>query len=111
MLQRFSFEMSFVVKSEILPALHQVLMEHRVTREFLVAMCYHLPLVLHDRLQLTAAALQLGFEYDFSNAVHLLCPQLEHMVRMQLKNAGAHTSNVDKDGVPMPSKSRSVARM
>jgi len=97
--QHFSINMQLAVESEILPALRQMLMEHRVTRDLLEALCYHSPLVPPNREKLTATALWFGFEYDFSNAIHLLCPQLEHMVRVKLKEAGAHTSNVDKDGI------------
>jgi hypothetical protein len=98
-LQHFSIEMQLAVEGQILPALSQILMEHRVTRELLEALCYHSPLVPPRREKFTATALWFGFEYDFANAIHLLCPQVEHMVRMQLKNVGAHTSNVDQDGV------------
>lgn len=97
--QHFSIEMQLLVESQILPALHQILMEHRVTHRFLEELCYHSPFVPPNRQKLTAAALWLGFEYDFANAVHLLCPQLEHMVRTQLKNSNAQTSNVDPNGI------------
>jgi tetratricopeptide (TPR) repeat protein len=98
-LQDFSIKMQLAVEGQILPALRQILMEHRVTRDLLEALCYHSPLVPPMRKKLTATALWFGFEYDFSNAIHLLCPQLEHMVRVKLKDVGAHTSNVDQDGV------------
>jgi hypothetical protein len=97
--QHFSINMQLAVEGEILPALRQMLMEHRVTRDLLEALCYRSPLVPPNREKLTATALWFGFEYDFSNAIHLLCPQLEHMVRVKLKEAGAHTSNVDQDGI------------
>lgn len=97
--QHFSIDMQLAVKGEILPALYQILMEHRVTCSLLEAICYHSPLVPPRREKLTANALWLGFEYDFSSAIHLLSPQLEHIVRVQLKEAGAHTSNVDQDGI------------
>jgi hypothetical protein len=97
--KNFSIDMQLAVEGEILPALDQILIEHRITRDFLEALCYHSPLVPSKREKLTATALWLGFEYDFSNAIHLLCPQLEHIVRVQLKEAGAHTSNVDQNGI------------
>jgi len=74
-------------------------MEHRVTKEFLEAMCHHSPMVSQDRKHLLGYALWLGFEHDFGNAIHLLCPQIEHIVRIQLKEAGAHTSNIDREGI------------
>lgn len=97
--QHFDIEIQIVVKGQILPALRQVLLEHRVTKEFLELACLHSPIVPRDRSGLLSYALWLGFEYDFGNSIHLLCPQFEHIIRTQLKSAGAHTSNIDKDGI------------
>lgn len=97
--QQLAIETQLVVKGQILPALRQLLMEHRVTREFIEAACHFSPIVPQDREKLLGYALWKGFEYDFGIAIHLLCPQVEHIVRTQLKNAGAHTSNIDQDGI------------
>lgn len=97
--QQFAIETQLIVEGQILPALRQLLMEHRVTKEFLEASCHYCPIVPQDREHLLGYALWLGFEYDFGNAIHLLCPQFEHIVRIQLKDAGAHTSNIDSEGI------------
>lgn len=97
--QHFSMEIQLVAKGQILPALRQLLKEHRVTRDVLEEICHHSPLVPEDRVQLLSYALWLGFEHEFGTAIHLICPQLEHVVRVQLKQAGAHTSNIDRDGI------------
>lgn len=97
--QHFGIETQLVIEGKILPALRQLLMEHRVTKELLKALCHHSPIVPEDREYLLGYALWLGFEHDFGNAIHLLCPQVEHIVRIQLKEAGAHTSNIDRDGI------------
>lgn len=97
--QHFEIETQLVVEGQILPALRQILMEHRVSKEFLKALCHHSPLVPEDREYLLGHAFWLGFEYDFGSAIHLLCPQVEHIMRMKLKEAGAHTSNIDRDGI------------
>ncbi len=97
--QQYAIEIQLVVEGQILPALRQLLMEHRVTREFIEAACHFSPIVPQDREKLLGYALWKGFEYDFGIAIHLLCPQVEHIVRTQLKNAGAHTSNIDQDGI------------
>ena len=44
-------------------------------------------------------ALAHGFNRDFATAIHLLAPQIEHMVRVQLKAAGVSTSRLDQDGI------------
>lgn len=95
----FAIEIQLVVEGQILPALRQLLMEHRVTKAILEDACHHSPIVPQDRIRLLSFALWLGFEHDFGNAIHLLCPQLEHIVRIQLKSAGAHTSTIDPKGI------------
>lgn len=97
--QHFEIENQLVVEGQILPALRQILMEHRVTKELLQVLCHHSPIVPEDRAHLLGHALWLGFEHDFGSSIHLLCPQVEHIVRMKLKEAGAHTSNIDRDGI------------
>jgi len=97
--QDLSIERMLTVKGQILPALDQILMEHRITCDLLESLCYQSPFVPSKREKLTATALWFGFEYDFSSAIHLLCPQFEHMVRVKLKDVGAHTSNVDQEGI------------
>jgi tetratricopeptide (TPR) repeat protein len=97
--QQFSIEVQLVVEGQILPALRQLLMEHRFTKDFMVAICNHSPIVPQNRDELLGYALWLGFEYEFGAAIYLLCPQVEHIIRTQLKDAGAHTSNLDKEGI------------
>lgn len=97
--QQLSIEIQLVVEGQILPSLRQLLMEHRFTRDFIVAACYHSPIVPYSREELLGYALWLGFEYEFGAAIHLLCPQVEHIVRSKLKEAGAHTSNIDREGI------------
>jgi len=92
-------EIQMVVEGEVLPGLGQILREYRVTKEFLGAVCHQSPIVPEGRDQLLAFALWLGFEYDFGNAIHLLCPQIENIVRVQLKEFGALTSNIDREGI------------
>lgn len=92
-------EIQMVVEGGVLPGLRQILMEHRITKEFLGAVCHQSPIVPEGRARLLAFALWLGFEYDFGNAIHLLCPQIENIVRVQLKEFGALTSNIDREGI------------
>ena len=97
--QQFSIEVKLVVEGRIMPALRQMLMEHRLTKDLMVAACHYSPIVPQSREQLLGYSLWLGFEYEFGAAIHLLCPQFEHIVRSQLKEVGAHTSNIDKEGI------------
>ena len=97
--QQFSIEIQLVVEGQIMPALRQLLMEHRFTKELMVAVCHYSPIVPQSREQLLGYALWLGFEHEFGAAIHLLSPQVEHIVRSQLKEYGAHTSNINKEGI------------
>ncbi|EKH9212682.1 DUF4209 domain-containing protein [Vibrio parahaemolyticus] len=89
----------FSVDAFILPALREILKEYRISREFLESLCFHSQLVPIGREKTLGFGLWLGFEEEFSAAVHLLCPQFENIVREQLKLVGVHTTVIDKFGV------------
>jgi hypothetical protein len=57
-------------------------------------------LVPADRANLVAKGLYAGYCSDFIQAIHILVPQFEHMVRMVLKEAGAQTTS-RQDGIEM----------
>lgn len=95
----FEKETQLVIEGKILPALRQLLMEHRVPKGLLKDLCHRSPIVPEGREYLLGHALWLGFECDFESSIYLLCPQVEHIVRIKLKEAGAHTSNIDRDGI------------
>jgi len=97
--QGLVIELRLVVEGRILPALGRILKEHRITSADMIAMCHQSPLVPEDREKLLGFALWLGFENEFGSAIHLLTPQVEHMVRIKLKATGASTTNIDKDGI------------
>jgi hypothetical protein len=98
-IKSFQIDLELTVKGQIIPALNKILSEHRVTKEYLRELCYHSQIVPEGREYLMASALWSGFEHDFSNSIHLLAPQVEHLVRTILKNKGVHTSNIDRDGI------------
>jgi len=88
-----------VVQGDIWPA-HEVLMlEHRLREADFIELARNSPIIPKDRAGLVGKALFAGYERDFVNALHVLIPQIEHMVRVHLKQAGAKTANLDKDGI------------
>ena len=99
MQSQFSIHLDLAVQSQILPALRQLLKEHRVTKELIISLCNQSPIVQKDRIFLLGNALWLGFEEEFGLAIHLLCSQVEHIVRSKLKEAGCITTNIDKNGI------------
>lgn len=90
---------SIIVQGDIWPALEVLLLEHRLCAEDFVGLARQSPIVPKDRAELFGRALFAGYDRDFITALHLLIPQIEHMVRVHLKQAGAKTSNLDKDGI------------
>lgn len=99
MQREYGILVSLVVQGDILPALHVLLAEHRLTQGDFVALARQSPIVPKDRAGLFGRALFAGYDLDFVTAIHLLVPQIEHMVRVHLKAAGARTSNLDRDGI------------
>ncbi|MCS6098129.1 DUF4209 domain-containing protein [Shewanella baltica] len=99
MVRSFSHEVGLNVQLSIIPALQQILSEHTFSKNFVFEMCDFSPLVPKSNVNLVANAIWLGFELDFSTAIHLIAPQIENIVREQLKKHGAHTTNIDKNGI------------
>ncbi|MEJ5037445.1 DUF4209 domain-containing protein, partial [Acinetobacter johnsonii] len=97
--QQFSNDMQSIVQGRILPALNQICFEHRFSKELLIEICKLSSLIPDDRSYLMGSALWFGFERDFSIAIHLICPQIENIVRTSLKEAGAITSSIDNSGI------------
>lgn len=90
---------SIVVQGDVWPALETMLLQHRLREADFVGLARQSPIVPKGREGLFGKALFHGYERDFVSALHLLIPQIEHMVRFHLKQAGAKTTNLDKDGI------------
>src|SRR5262249_59954822 len=73
--------------------------EHRIRENDFVAIAAGSPIVPKDRAPLFGKGLFAGYDKDFVTAIHVLVPQIEHMVRVHLKAAGVKTTNLDKDGI------------
>ncbi len=98
-LQDFLILVGLVVQGEILPALEVLLIEHRLTEGDFVAIANQSPIVPLGREVLFGKALFAGYERDFITALHLLVPQIEHMVRFHLNQSGVKTTNLDSNGI------------
>jgi hypothetical protein len=88
-----------IEKGDIWPALEMMVLEHRIRESDFVALATRSPIVPAGRERLFGKALFAGYEKDFVAALHLLVPQIEHMVRWHLKAAGVKTTNLDQDGI------------
>lgn len=99
MIKHYRMELGLVVQGGIWPALEVLILEHRLVETDFVALARSSPIVPNGRERLFGKALFAGYERDFVSALHLLVPQIEHMVRWHLKAAGVKTTTLDTDGV------------
>ncbi len=99
MVKHYSMQIGLVVQGRILPALEVLRIEHRVTRSDFAAITNRAPIVPIDRRALMAQALYAGYGDDFVGAIHILIPQIEHLVRAHLKAANIRTTNLDPEGI------------
>ena len=100
-MNRFEYgtQVNVVVQALILPALNVLTLEHRLREIDFIEIARRSPIVPIGREVLFGKALAQGFNRDFATAIHLLAPQIEHMVRVQLKTAGVSTSHLDQNGI------------
>lgn len=99
MVDEYSREISLVVQSLILSALEIIHLEHRIKEADFYSIVRNSSNVPEGREDLIAKALFAGYDNDFITALHILIPQIEHLVRFHLKHAGVKTSNLDNDGI------------
>lgn len=99
MIQDYEILLGLAVQGEILPALEIVLMEHRLREADFIALAAASPIVPKGREQLFGKGLFAGYDRDWTSAIHLLVPQIEHMIRMALKHAGVKTTTLDGNGI------------
>lgn len=99
MVQEYSRTIRLVVHGYILPALEILLLEHHLREVDFIAFAQQSPIIPLGRERLWGRALYAGYDKDMAVAIHLLTPQLEHMIRTHLKSAGAITTNFDSLGI------------
>lgn len=99
MIRDYGMFLGITVQSAILPALEVLRQEHRLQEADFVELSRHSPIVPNGRAMLFGKTLFAGYDGDFVTALHLLVPQIEHMVRTHLKQAGAMTTMLDAEGI------------
>jgi hypothetical protein len=92
---------AMIAHGMIEPALDVMQIESLLTPLDFYSLSSYSPFVPRDRADLVAKALYAGYCRDFEQAIHILVPQFEHMVRMTLKEVGSHTTTHDSDGIDM----------
>lgn len=83
------------VCGQILPALSVINLEHRIREEDIFSIVKQSLIVPINRIHIFTKSLYAGFNFDFLSCIHLLAPQIEHMVRCHLKNNEISTTTLD----------------
>ncbi len=98
-IREYQIRVGLIVQGMIWPALEVLRLEHRLREADFIGLANQSPIVPKDRVRLLGKALFEGFDGDFVAALHILVPQIEHMVRYHLKQAGVHTTTLDSQGI------------
>lgn len=99
MIRDYGILVSIVVQGDIWPALEVLLLEHRLHEADFIGLANQSPIIPQGRARLFGKALFAGYDRDFVTSLHLIVPQIEHMVRIHLKQAGAKTTTLDINGI------------
>ncbi len=99
MIENYRIHVDLAVQGCIWPAQEILLLEHRLREADFVNLARQSPIVPIGRELLFGKALFSGYDRDFVTALHILVPQIEHMVRCHLKQAGVQTTNIDSNGI------------
>ena len=99
MIQSYDLEIDLITKALIIPAFQQLLFEHRITKNALYSLCSTSSIIPAYRTVFWIEGLYFGFENNFIVSTHLLIPQIEHLVRVKMKEKGMKTSTISTDGI------------
>lgn len=97
----YMFDVSFFVNAALLPALKVIRQEHSLEPELFSSIAEHSPVVPPGRTQSFVKGLLAGYNGDFDVAFQVLSPQIENLIRFQLKlrrvNTRYRKNGVDKE--------------
>ncbi len=99
--REYTMLIGIIVQGGIMPALAAMRVEHAFTIWDMEALCSASPFVPPDRVELLAQGLYAGYCGDMVQAIHILVPQVENIVRAHLQQAGAITATTSAEGIVM----------
>ena len=97
--EQFRLYVDYHAQAFIYPALLTIRNEHWLNVDDFEYLARRSSIVPGGREKMWAIGLHAGYEGDFVVALHVLVPQIEHMVRVHLKEAGVSTSTLGPDMV------------
>ncbi len=98
-IQNHALYQGLAVQGAILPALDAISLDHRLSEASFIALAQRSPAVPEGRERIFGRGLCAGYRRDFAVAVHLLAPQIEHLVRAHVVAAGGETRKLDASGI------------
>ncbi len=99
MVKNYLIEIGLSVRGLIWPALEVLHLEHRLRDTDFIEIASRSPIVPSGRQRLVGKALYAGYDADFASALHLLTPQIENLVRWQLKRRNVKTTTLNDQGI------------
>nr|WP_181062999.1 DUF4209 domain-containing protein [Pseudoclavibacter sp. RFBI5] len=99
MIQAYEFRLALTVQGALAPAWVALSNEHHFALADFLQITRGSSIVPADRERLIAQAFCYGYGGDFLTAAQLLAPQIEHIVRLHVRNAGFPTTTMGKDGI------------
>ncbi|MDM5181743.1 DUF4209 domain-containing protein [Massilia sp. DJPM01] len=87
--------------AKIMPARDQLRAEHDYRQGDFISVAERSSVVPSDRARIVGQGLHAGYCGDMVQAMHILMPQFEHIVRQVLRGAGAFTAQHDQEGLGM----------
>lgn len=97
--REYSIDIDLSTKGSIFPAFDQLLLEHTISRDYIQSICLNSSIVPRDRAIIWAEGLYFGFEENFLVSTHLLIPQVEHLIRVILKQNDIKTTVLEPNGI------------
>jgi hypothetical protein len=88
-----------VVQGTLEPMRNELMLSHNVTLDDIVEFLSCSPLIPPDRILLYAVGIQAGLSGRFIEALHVLIPQLEHLLRYLLSGQNVITSRLNPEGI------------
>lgn len=97
--QLYDIELGLIIQTSVFPAFFQLINQHRIRKEYLISLCTNSCVVPRERIYLWAEGLYFGFEKNYTVSTHILIPQIEHFVRLVLKDLEVQTTVLDEKGI------------
>lgn len=98
MIEECKRDTEFWTKSALIEGFKILQREHNLSQEDFFHLTKLSPFIPEDRSRDIARGLYFGYDGDFLMSLHLLAPQIEHIVRYHLKNSDIQTTDI-KDGI------------